>query len=321
MQTINYLIIDDDVNGRVKCSIDESTIIAYRISRKHLAGGVDEFDRENWTKKSGIYLLITKNTGDKPSVYIGQANQRKNGDGFIARLSEHLKDANKGDWSEAVLLTVKDEYSIPLNALEHRFWKDALDNKRCYLNQTEPANNKVTDERRGFFDNFIKYGEFFVGILGHKIYEPISKKKKEENQSTEKPEEQIIKKEFDDKIFKLTFKKGTLAYGKRTDEGFVVLKGAKISNYRTSKKPNAELREQTMKLYEKIEAIRSEKEYAIDKTKWETTEDLLFASANEAGGFVSYGLAKYVNYWIENKPNGRTLAEVQKEEAEILSKD
>jgi len=94
MQTINYLIIDGDVGGRVKCSIDEITIVAYRISRKHLSKGIDDYDKLNWASKSGIYLLLTKSNTDKPSVYIGQADQRKNGDGFIARLSEHLKDQN-----------------------------------------------------------------------------------------------------------------------------------------------------------------------------------------------------------------------------------
>src|SRR5690554_935805 len=125
MQTINYLIIDGDVSGRVKCSIDESTIIAYRISRKHLSSGIDSFDKDNWTSKSGIYILITKSNTDKPPVYIGQADQRKNGDGFIARLSEHLKDENKGEWNEVILLTVKDDYPIPLSALEHKLWEDA----------------------------------------------------------------------------------------------------------------------------------------------------------------------------------------------------
>ncbi len=321
MQTINYLIIDDDVNGRIKCSIDESTIIAYRISRKHLSSGIDDFDRENWTKKSGIYLLIAKNTGDKPSVYIGQANQRKTGDGFIARLSEHLKDANKSDWSEAVLLTVKDEYSIPLNALEHKFWKDALDNKRCYLDQIEPTNDRVTDERRGFFDNFVKYGECFIGILGHKIYEPISKRKKSLSQLLSNEENQLSKQLKDDEVFRLNFKKDTLAYGRRTDEGFVVLKGAKIAAVSSIQTSGKKLKEQTLKVYDRIEAIRREKEYAIDKSKWETTEDLLFSSAHIAGGFVSYAHRDFVNWWKEDKPDGRTLSEVQKEEAERLSKD
>ncbi len=315
MQTINYLIVDGDVNGRIKCSIDESTIIAYRISRKHLSKGVDDFDRESWTSKNGIYLLITKSSTDKPSVYVGQANQRKNGDGFIARLSEHLKDENKGEWNEVILLTVKDEYPIPLNALEHKFWEDAVKINRCNLKQTEPQNDKITHERRGFFDNFVKYGEFFVGILGHKIYEPISKQIEDKSLNSGSLATQKI---VDDEIFKLEFKKGTFALGKRTDEGFVVLKGAKISNSRSSKKE--ELKEQTRRLYEKIEAVRAEKDYAIDKSTWETTEDLLFMSANEAGGFVSYGLSDYVNFWIEIKSN-KTLNLIQKEEAEALAKN
>lgn len=310
MQTINYLIVDGDVSGRVKCSIDESTIIAYRISRKHLSKGVDAFDRDNWTSKSGIYLLITKSNSDKPSVYIGQADQRKNGDGFIARLSEHIKDENKGEWYEVVLLTVKDDYPIPLNALEHKFWEDAIKNNRCDLNQVEPHDGKITYERQGFFDNFVKYGEFFVGILGHKIYEPISKQASVEIST---PSQKIS----DDEIFEYKFKK-TQAYGKRSDEGFVVLKGAKISNIRSKK--SGEIREQTKRLYDKIEADRAERDYAIDKAKWETTEDLLFGSANEAGGFVAYGLSDHINHWIEIETK-KSLNQIQKEEAEALAKN
>jgi len=310
MQTINYLIVDGDVSGRAKCSIDESTIIAYRISRKHLSSGIDEFDRANWTTKSGIYILITKSNTDKPPVYIGQADQRKNGDGFIARLSEHLKDENKGEWNEVILLTVKDDYSIPLSALEHKFWEDARKINRCDLNQVEPHDGKITDERRGFFNNFVKYGEFFVGIFGHKIYEPITKQKVVEVSAPTKT--------TDDEIFKYSFKKDTLAYGKRTDEGFVVLKGAKISNSRSSK--SGEIREQTKRLYDKIDADREERGYAIDKTKWETTEDLLFGSANEAGGFVANGLSDHVNHWKETKTE-KSLNLIQKEEAEALSKN
>ena len=145
--------------------------------------------------------------------------------------------------------------------------------------------------------------------MGYKIYEPISRQVDEKSSiSTKKP--------IDDEIFKYEFK-GTLAFGKRTDEGFVVLKGAKISNFRSSKKE--ELKEQTRRLYEKIESDRAKRDYAIDKSNWETTEDLLFGSANEAGGFVSYGLSDHVNFWIETITN-KTLNAIQKEEAEALAK-
>ena len=318
MQNLNYLIVDGDVSGRIKCSFDESRFIAYRISKKHLSNGVDDFDIRNWTGKSGIYLLFSKGSADKPPVYIGQADQRKNGEGFKARLGEHLKDAKRGDWYEAILLTVNDDKPIPLNALEHKFWEDADKNKRCTLSQTEPHDGKITDEMRGFFDSFVKYGEFFVGILGHKIFVPMTTTTVDRVATTSSGQAVAINR-VDSEVFKYDAKK-TLAYGKRTDEGFVVLKGAKIAS--TRKRTKDELKEQTKRLYDKIDADRAEKAYAIDETTWTTTEDLLFASAHEAGGFVSYGLSNHINDWlIETKAGTKSLKQIQQEEAEALAEN
>lgn len=49
-------------------------------------------------------LAFLMNTGDNV-VYIGQAGERKNGEGILYRLQEHKRNPDKDYWTEAVVFT------------------------------------------------------------------------------------------------------------------------------------------------------------------------------------------------------------------------
>ena len=91
--------MDGNPTGRIKCSLDNWTGVAYKIPRTELEKCKDI----DILKKSGVYFLfgISEDTG-QDVVYVGQAGVRKNGEGILLRLKEHVQNPDKDYWTEAV---------------------------------------------------------------------------------------------------------------------------------------------------------------------------------------------------------------------------
>lgn len=85
-KVISVYLIDGEANGKIKASISNWNGIAYKIPRRLLAEckGLDAF------KQSGVYFLFGNNT-----VYVGQAEVRKNGKGIHQRILDHENDKYK----------------------------------------------------------------------------------------------------------------------------------------------------------------------------------------------------------------------------------
>ena len=94
--------MDGSADGRIKCTLANWTGIAYRIPRTDIELCKDR----DHLKQSGVYFLfgVSDETGE-PVVYIGQAGERKNGEGILYRLQEHKKNPDKDYWTEAVVFT------------------------------------------------------------------------------------------------------------------------------------------------------------------------------------------------------------------------
>ena len=87
-KNFNLFLMDGTVTGRIKCTLANWTGLAFKIPRTHLAQSKERMD----LKQSGVYFLFGKNDADEDEVYIGQAGIRKNGEGVLFRVAEHLKD-------------------------------------------------------------------------------------------------------------------------------------------------------------------------------------------------------------------------------------
>lgn len=100
-KNFNLFLLDGEVTGRIKCTLSNWTGLAFKIPRLYLDKCKDRRD----LKQSGVYFLLGKNDNDDNVVYIGQAGIRKNGEGVLFRVCEHLKDDFY--FTEAVMLTTQ----------------------------------------------------------------------------------------------------------------------------------------------------------------------------------------------------------------------
>ena len=264
-KNFNLFLIDGEVTGRIKCTLSNWTGLAYKIPRSYLEKSKERQD----LKQSGVYFLIEKNENGDDEVYIGQASTRKNGEGVLFRVIEHLKD-NKY-FSEVVILTTQNNSFGPteISYLENRFTNLALETGRYIVrNGNEPNIGNVTEEKESELEEFIEYSKMVLGVLGYKVFIPILN-------TTEK----IIEKNQKESKFYLSRKSKKSqqlikASCIRTDEGFVVLKDSMIEEIDSEAIPLA-IKELRIK-------CKANKEILNGKL----TKNVLFNSPSYAAAFV-----------------------------------
>lgn len=219
--------MDGDAGGRIKCTLANWTGVAYKIPRTELDKCKDRAD----LKQSGVYFLFgTSDETGKGVVYIGQAGARKNGEGILNRLTEHKRDPEKDYWTEAVVFTTSNNSFGPteISYLENRFCNMALQANRYEVkNGNDPTPGNITEEKECEMEEFIDYAKVIMGTLGHKLFELVSSAVMK-NQDTSDGEQVT-----DAALLHLERTVKNIgkaeANGMQTTEGFVVLKGSKIS--------------------------------------------------------------------------------------------
>ena len=147
-KNFNLFLIDGEVTGRIKCTLSNWTGLAYKIPRYYLEKSKERQD----LKQTGVYFLIEKNENGDDEVYIGQASTRKNGEGVLFRVIEHLK--NNKYFSEVVILTTQNNSfgATEISYLENRFTNLALETGRYTVrNGNEPNIGNVTEEKESKF--------------------------------------------------------------------------------------------------------------------------------------------------------------------------
>lgn len=79
-RALTYILMDEDANERIKCTLANWTGVAYKIPRTEL----DKCKERDNFKQSGVYFLFGKSDEtEKGVVYIGQAGARKNSEGVV----------------------------------------------------------------------------------------------------------------------------------------------------------------------------------------------------------------------------------------------
>ncbi len=220
-KNINMFLMDGTANGRIKCTLSNWTGIAYRIPRVDL----DLCKERNDLKQSGIYFLfgVSDETSEQV-IYVGQAGARKNGEGILYRLQEHRKNPDKDYWSEAVVFTTSNNFFGPteISYLENRFCAMANDAHRYIVkNGNEPTQGNVTEEKESELEEFIEYAKIIMGVLGHKVFEPLVITESTQGNTTGS---------IGDKHTTFFIKKrGANARAVQTAEGFIVLSGSVLS--------------------------------------------------------------------------------------------
>ena len=287
-KNFNLFLIDGEVTGRIKCTLSNWTGLAYKIPRSYLEKSKERQD----LKQSGVYFLIEKNENGDDEVYIGQASTRKNGEGVLFRVIEHLKD-NKY-FNEVVILTTQNNSFGPteISYLENRFTNLALETGRYTVrNGNEPNIGNVTEEKESELEEFIEFSKMILGGLGYKVFIPILN-------TTEK----IIEKNQKEAKFYLSRKskksqKLIQAACIRTNEGFVVLKDSMIEEIDSKAIPLT------------IKELRTKCKANKEIFNGKLTRNLLFNSPSYAAAFV---LGMQTNGRVDWKDeNGITLKELE----------
>lgn len=286
--------MDGEVTGRIKCTLSNWTGLAYKVPRPYLEKCKDRQD----LKQSGVYFLFGKNDDGDDEVYIGQAGIRKNGEGVLFRVSEHLKDEIY--FSDAVMLTTQNNSFGPteISYLENKFTNMAIDVDRYKVrNGNDPNPGNVTEEKESELEDFVEYSKMVLGVLGYKIFVPIVDK-----DTKEKYENTRDEKELSLYLSRKSGKSHRLieAKCKRTDEGFVVLKDSMIEIIDSTAIPKS---------------IKELREQCIDKNEivdGKLNKNYLFNSPSYAAAFVLGTNANGRTSWKNEK--GITLKDLEENE-------
>lgn len=265
-KNINMFLMDGTPTGRIKCTIANWTGVAYKIPRTELERCKNRDD----LKQSGVYFLFgASNETGKPVAYIGQASNRSNGGGILDRLLFHKHDTNKDYWNEAVVFITSNNSFGPteISFLENKFYKISFDANRYKVkNENTPPFGNVTEEKESEMEEFVKYSRLIMGILGHNIFEPVAIIKSETDSNINDNDETFYMRR---KIQSINFYID--AIGKQTAEGFVVLKGSKIS---------PQIKDVVS------DSTRKARNKAKINSESILLEDVLFSSPSGAGEFV-----------------------------------
>lgn len=292
-KNFNLFLMDGEVTGRIKCTLSNWTGIAYKIPRLYLDKCKDRLD----LKQSGVYFLFGKNDEDEESVYIGQAGIRKNGEGVLFRVQEHIKD--EFFFSEAVMLTTQNNSFGPteISYLENKFTNMAIDTDRYKVrNGNDPNPGNVTEEKESELEDFIEYSKMVLGVLGYKIFVPLIDKDSDDKEKTDEVEELTLFLSRKSKKSNKTIE----AMCKRTDEGFVVLNGSMIETINSKAIPKS------------IKVLREKCIANNEIVDGKLTKNYLFNSPSYAASFVLGTNANGRTEW--KTKNHVTLKELDGEE-------
>ena len=292
-KNINYFLMDGTASGRIKCTIANWTGVVYRISRIDL----EKCKQREDLKQSGVYFLFGEDEESGGGlVYIGQAGIRKNGEGIFYRLQEHRRNTDKEYWTEAVVFTTSNNSFGPteISWLENNFRNLAVSaNRYIVKNANDPNVGNVTEEKESELAEFVDYAKIVMGVLGHKLFEPLVATRLMDRPSTGN---EVL---ADNELFYMRrkIKKSGItieATCLRTSEGFVVKKGSMIEKNDSVSIPVG---------------IKKHRQVVKTDENGILLEDVLFKSPSYAAAFVIGGHANGLTEWKNS--DGITLKDME----------
>ena len=240
-KNINMFLMDGEVTGIIKCTLSNWTGVIYKIPRIQLA----DLKSRDEMKQSGIYFLFGRNEDKQKDVtYIGQATNRKNGEGVLLRVQEHTRDIHADYFNDVIVLTTQNNSFGPteISYLENKFTQLAKEAGRFIVkNGNEPNSGNVTEEKQSELDEVVENTLMIVGTLGYRVFVPMTKKAGQhisEGNSTHFYLKRKTKKS----------NRMIEANCEQTSEGFVVLKGSQVEMIDSPTLPTSlkELRKELM---------------------------------------------------------------------------
>lgn len=222
-------------------------------------------------KQPALYILLSE-TSDK--VYIGETED------FLARLSQH--DAKKSFWEDALIFISKDNdlTKSDIKYLEYLAIDQVKNTARFNIeeNKTTPKETNLPEHQKATMQEFFDDICFLTSFIGNPMFEKNTRHQQE-----------VL---FHHKV------KRVAAKGFYNENGFTVLKGAKLPLKSNSS------------YYNKVERTKKLENYTrnIDDEFVELTKDLTFKSPSSASSFCYGNSSNGWITWVNDK--GETLDEV-----------
>lgn len=241
----------------------------------------DLMNREE-LEKSGIYFLFGSDPEKgTPLAYIGEAEIIRE------RLKQHKA---KDFWNSVVIFVSKDENltKAHIRYLEFRLIQEVNLVGRYQLENSNLNNPKLPESDREDMEVFLQRVQQVLPILGFEILTPVTG-------SVKNPDP---KKEL------LCRNKGAIAYGKRTERGFVVFEGSTAA---LSERPSAQKQHPfSVKLRKRL---LDDGTLVIRDGFLIFTKNTEFDSPSSAAAVIQGGGANGLTAWKD--PTGRTLKEIE----------
>ncbi len=177
------------------------------------------------SKRPGVYFLFENSAGDNNVAYIGESED------VFKRLAEH--DRKKEFWNEVIIFTSKDENLTKghIKYLESRLVEISNNADRYQLeNGNTPTKSSLPRADTAAMEEFIDNIRIILGSLSHRILEPMASQV-----SSSVAEDSLVNYNFSFKANNAT------AFGKVTDDGFLLLKGSKITRKSSTSMPGKNL--------------------------------------------------------------------------------
>ena len=288
-RTVHMFLMDGAPTGRIKCSLDNWVGKVYLIPRTEIAQSKDRSE----LNQTGIYLLFGSDsaTGDD-LVYVGQARERKDGNGVLGRVAEHLGEERHEYFTHAIIIITSDDSFGPteISYLENAFYRLACAADRVRtVNGNDPSPGNVTEEKQAALDEFISFATILIGSLGYRVFDAVDEAKA--NSPVLSAASPLAPEPL------LTLHSSVASgQGRQTSDGFVVLSGASLRRELTHSAP---------------ESVRKNRERFADRIASDGTliRDTLFTSPSAASDFLTGSSTSGKMYW--RNAQGVTLRELE----------
>ena len=201
-KTIKLFLMDGEIDGRIKCDISNSNIIAYKVPKNKLKECKDNCEMGY----SGVYILFGEKDGEN-CAYIGESEN------IYKRAVQHLSD--KDFWNEC-LVFVRNDNSFNkgnIRFLENALFKIAKDAKRYVIDTKSTTESQLTESEICEMEEVIDVMKIITSALGYKVFNKV------------KTEKEVTS---DNLLYINSI--GLKAVGAVTNDGFVVFKGSESSN-------------------------------------------------------------------------------------------
>lgn len=272
--TIKIFLVKGIPDGLRTAEISNWTGIAIACPRSQLS---DLFARKELTNP-GVYLLTGKDEkSGEPALYIGEAES------VGKRLKGH---SDKDYWVNAFVFVSKDENltKAHIKYLEGKLISRANDIRKARLFNSTSSGAKLPESDAAAMDVFLEKVYQLLPVLGVDLFSYVETKTPDEG-----------------KVLFCRIK-GLVAQGRRTPNGFVVLKGSQaVFEHRRSAKWTKKKREDLIKTGV---LIQKGDHYIFSR-------DFEFGSPSTAGSAIRGGATNGLIAWKTS--DGKTLKELEKE--------